>query len=205
MYSNLESYIQNISIENILESRKIILQMLIDYTREKVSNKEEIRLNFICTHNSRRSHLSQIWAQTMAYYFGVEKVNCYSAGTEVTAIFPMVIETLIQSGFYAEKIAQTNNPIWAIKYSSNETAIIAFSKTIHSHFNPQNEFCAIMTCDSANEACPVISGAELIIPILYKDPKKFDNTPQQAEKYEERSHEIATEMYYVFSQIQVIK
>jgi arsenate reductase len=30
----------------------------------KASNQEEIRLNFICTHNSRRSHLSQVWAQT---------------------------------------------------------------------------------------------------------------------------------------------
>jgi arsenate reductase len=44
-----------------------------------------------------------------------------------------------------------------------------------------------------------IAGAEKRIPITYEDP--FDNTPQQAEKYQERSLQIATEMLYVFSQI----
>ena len=58
-----------------------------------------------------------------------------------------------------------------------------------------------MTCDSANEACPFVPGAEIRIPITFKDPKAFDNTPQQAEKYKERSLQIATELFYVFSQI----
>ena len=58
-----------------------------------------------------------------------------------------------------------------------------------------------MTCDQADENCPFILGCESRIPIRYNDPKEFDNTPQQADKYLERSIEIASEMLYIFSQI----
>ena len=58
-----------------------------------------------------------------------------------------------------------------------------------------------MTCDLQTEACPFVPGAEKRIPITFEDPKAFDNTPQQAEKYKERSLQIATELFFVFSQI----
>ena len=58
-----------------------------------------------------------------------------------------------------------------------------------------------MTCSHADGNCPFIAGAEKRIPITYEDPKLFDNTEQQAAKYEERSLQIATEMLYIFSQI----
>ncbi len=74
-----------------------------EFIQSKVSYQQEIRLNFICTHNSRRSHLSQIWAQTMAHYFDIKNVFCYSGGTETTALFPMVAETLQNSGFQIKK------------------------------------------------------------------------------------------------------
>ena len=58
-----------------------------------------------------------------------------------------------------------------------------------------------MTCSHADENCPFIAGALQRIPVRYEDPKAFDNTPIQLEKYEERSFQIATEMKYVFSKI----
>lgn len=58
-----------------------------------------------------------------------------------------------------------------------------------------------MTCSEADGGCPFIAGAERRIALTYEDPKAFDNTPQQAEKYWERSVQIATELYYVFAQI----
>lgn len=187
--------------QNIAEDRKTTLQPLIDFIQEKVQAHQPIRINFICTHNSRRSHLSQIWAQTMAVYFNINHVNCYSGGTEATALFPMVAETLTKQGFDIQKLSDTSNPVYAISYSDNEPPIIGFSKRLDDAFNPKSEFAAIMTCDSANEACPFVPGAEKRIPITFEDPKAFDNTPQQAEKYLERSIQIASEMHYVFSQI----
>lgn len=201
LFKEIENLIENLKPETISDNRKAILQPLTKFIKAKVSNNEEIRINFICTHNSRRSHLSQVWAQTLAYYFNIKNIHCYSGGTESTALFPMVAETLKHSGFKIKTLSEDNNPIYSIKYAENEHPIIGFSKKLDDDFNPKSQFAAIMTCDSANEACPFVPGAEKRIPITFEDPKAFDNTPQQAEKYNERSMQIATELFYVFSQI----
>jgi len=189
------------NFEEITFERKNILQPLIDFIQLKVKNQEDIRLNFICTHNSRRSHLSQIWAQTAAHYYEIKNVFCYSGGTEATALFPKVAETLKNTGFKIQKLSEENNPVYAIKFAENGYPVIGFSKTYDDDFNPESGFAAIMTCSQADGGCPFITGAEKRIPITFDDPKAFDNTPQQAEKYQERSLQIATEMFYVFSQI----
>ncbi|MCJ7758884.1 MAG: protein-tyrosine-phosphatase [Gillisia sp.] len=201
LFPKIEKIIKELNPQTISNERKAVLHPLTDFIQSKVSNGQEIRINFICTHNSRRSHLSQVWAQTMANYFNIKNVFCYSGGTEATALFPVVAETLQNSGFQIKTISKNENPIYSIKYADNEHPIIGFSKKLDDDFNPKSEFAAIMTCDSANEACPVVPGAEKRIPITFADPKAFDNTPEQAEKYNERSLLIATELFYVFSQI----
>ena len=203
LFPEIENVINTLNFESITEERKLILQPLVDFIQEKASNGQEIRLNLICTHNSRRSHLSQVWAQTAAAHYNIKNVFCYSGGTEATAMFPMAAKTLAKQGFQIKTIAEGNNPIYSIKYSENAHPIIGFSKTFDDDFNPQSEFAAILTCSSADQGCPFIAGAEKRIPITFEDPKAFDNTPQQAEKYEERSVQIATEMFYVFSQIKL--
>lgn len=201
LFPEIEIVINTLNFDSISEDRKLVLKPLVDFIQAKVTDVQQIRLNLICTHNSRRSHLSQVWAQTAARYYNIKDVFCYSGGTEATAMFPMAAHTLEKQGFQIKTIAKGNNPVYSIKYAKNEHPIIGFSKTFDDDFNPQSEFAAIMTCSSADEACPFIAGAEKRIPITFEDPKAFDNTPQQAEKYEERSVQIATEMFYVFSQI----
>ncbi|HPN70038.1 MAG TPA: protein-tyrosine-phosphatase [Saprospiraceae bacterium] len=202
LFTNIDQLIQSLDPQSLTEERKAFLNPLVDYIQSKVSNGDTIRLNFICTHNSRRSHVSQVWAQTMAYYFQIKNVYCYSGGTEATALFPMAAKTLQNSGFDVQTISEGTNPVYSIKYAENEHPIICFSKKMDADFNPKSGFAAIMTCNSANEACPVVFGAEKRFPIMYEDPKAFDQTPQQAEKYQERSLQIATELLYIFSQIQ---
>ncbi len=199
LFSEIGNTIKNLHPETISNERKKVLQPLIDFIQLKVDGNQEIRINFICTHNSRRSHLSQVWAQTMAYYFAIKNVFCYSGGTEATALFPVVAETLRNSGFQINTIKKNENPVYSIKYTDNEHPIIGFSKKLDNDFNPKSEFAAIMTCSQADGGCPFIAGAEQRIPITFEDPKAFDNTPQQTEKYKERSLQIATEMFHVFS------
>lgn len=201
LFLEIENLIKNLNIQNITAERKETLQPLVDFIQTKVNNRQEIRLNFICTHNSRRSHLAQVWAQTASAHFNIKNIFCYSGGTEATAMFPMVAKTLENQGFKIKTISAGNNPVYTIKYTENEHPIIAFSKTYDDNFNPKTEFAAIMTCSQADGSCPFIAGAEKRIPITFEDPKEFDSTAQQAEKYEERSVQIATEMLYVFSQI----
>lgn len=203
LFPEIEQLLLSFNFEKITAERKIILQSLIDFIQFKTDNQKDIRLNFICTHNSRRSHLSQVWAQTVAHYYQIKNVFCYSGGTEATALFPTVVETFENSGFKIEKLSQENNPIYAIKFAPNKMPIIGFSKTYDDNFNPESEFAAILTCSQADSGCPFIAGAEKRIPITFEDPKAFDNTPAQTEKYQQRSLQIATEMLYVFSQIKM--
>lgn len=201
LFVGIQDIIKSLDIGSITKDRKVVLQALVKFIQSKVEKNQEIRINFICTHNSRRSHFAQVWSQTLAYYFNIKNLSSYSAGTESTALFPMVVETLKNSGFEVENLSEGNNPIYSIKYAENESPIIGFSKKIDDNFNPKSEFAAIMTCSEADLACPFIGGAEKRISINYEDPKIFDNQPQRAEKYNERSLQIATELYYIFAQI----
>jgi arsenate reductase len=201
MLENLSKTIEIIKGIAVPNERKEVLFPLVEYIQNKVNTTEEIRLNFICTHNSRRSHLSQIWAQTMAFHFGIDSIFCYSGGTEATALFPKVAEILTHQGFQIQQLSQDQNPVYAVKFDNNQQPIIGFSKTYFDDFNPKSNFAAIMTCSNADEGCPMVFGAEARFPIKYEDPKAFDGTEVMNEKYTERSLQIASELYFVFSQI----
>lgn len=201
MKTEIAEIISGFQKNKISEERKQVLQPLIDYIREKRTRKEKIRLNFICTHNSRRSHLSQIWAQTMAHYFRIDNVECFSGGTEATAMFPKVAETLAKQGFEIIKLSENQNPVYAIKFDKDEMPVVGFSKKYDDPFNPESGFCAVMTCSSADQGCPFIAGADKRIPVRYEDPKMYDGTAEMDEKYLQKSLEIGQEMFYVFSKV----
>ena len=185
--------------QNIPSSRKVLLTEIIDYIKSKIDNNQEINLNFICTHNSRRSQLSQVWAKVASVYYGIE-INSYSGGVEVTAFNERAIDSLVRSGF-SVLFENSINPKYEISYAENENPIIAFSKLFDDDFNKADYFAAIITCSDADENCPYIPKAEKRIALRYDDPKSYDDTPIESEKYDERSLQIASEIFYVFSQI----
>ncbi|MFK7812686.1 MAG: protein-tyrosine-phosphatase [Maribacter sp.] len=197
IFQLIEKTILSLNTDEISADRKAILNPLATYISSKIAKNEAIALNFICTHNSRRSHLSQVWAQTLAFYVGIKNINCYSGGTEATALFPMAAETLKNTGFQMNALSEGKNPVYSIKYASNSLPIIGFSKTFDDDSNPKSNFAAIMTCSSADKGCPFVAGSDGRFPITFEDPKAFDDTPLQKEKYHERSLQIATELLYV--------
>lgn len=204
MYStliqNIEFIYDKIQLSN---QRKENLLPLIDSIQNKVEKNEVININFICTHNSRRSHLAQIWAQIASSYYKIPNIHCFSGGTEETALFPKVIEVLTQQGLHIFKISKGKNPVYAVRYKDTELPIIGFSKKYGHPFNPVSGFIAVMTCSQADGDCPFVTGAESRISIPYKDPKESDGKKNQQEVYYNRSLEIAQEMFYVFSQIKI--
>lgn len=203
IYPKIKVIIDKIDLSTIPANREEVHNKLIEYIQTKVDKKEDVNLNFICTHNSRRSHLSQIWGQTMADYFKIPNVHCYSGGTHATAMFPMTAQTLRNQGFSFQTLVEGKNTIYAIKYNPSRQPIIGFSKTYHDDFNPSTNFAAVLTCSEADADCPFIPNADVRIPLTFDDPKLFDGTPEQAEKYVERSLQIATELYSVFSKIKI--
>ncbi|NJB36421.1 protein-tyrosine-phosphatase [Croceivirga sp. JEA036] len=200
LYPNLKETLAQINTASITEERKTILTPLAQYLKSKINEDQPILLNFICTHNSRRSHLSQIWAQTIGHYFNVKQLYCYSGGTEATALFPKVAETLTNQGFQIQVLSKEDNPVYAVKFQENEPAVIGFSKRYDHDFNPANGFGAIMTCSSADQGCPFVAGAEKRFPITFEDPKVSDGTPEQDATYLARSVQIAMELKFVFEE-----
>jgi len=183
----------------IPEDRIQVLKPLIEYIQTKIDQGKEANLNFICTHNSRRSQFSQIWAQTAANYFGIPAL-CYSGGVEVTAFNERAVASIKRSGFKVSSKGDTN-PIYLISHSDDKEPIKAFSKLFDDPINQADQFAAVMTCSHADENCPFIPGTEKRIPVRYDDPKEFDGTPEEAERYDQRSMQIASEMFYTFSQV----
>lgn len=193
MLAKLNSTIEQVLKIPIPDNRKVILDKFKDYIQNKLEIGETPRLNFICTHNSRRSQFSQIWAQTAAAFFAID-VECFSGGVELTAFNERAVESILRSGFKVEKDGEIN-PKYSVYYDTKSKPIVAFSKLFDDTPSP---FAAVMTCAHADENCPFIPAAECRIPVRYDDPKAFDDTALEAEKYDERSIQIASEMFYVF-------
>jgi arsenate reductase (thioredoxin) len=187
--------------DQIPGDRKSILKELTDFIAQKSKSDETVYLNFICTHNSRRSHISQIWAQAAAQYYGVKNVQCFSGGTEATAFNPRAVTAMKEAGFDIQVFKDGTNPVYRVKFANESPTLTVFSKKYDDTFNPKNNFAAIMTCSHADENCPLVSGATKRIALTYNDPKDFDGTPQEAVKYSERVQEIGREILYAFSQV----
>lgn len=180
----------------IPEQRKLQLAELATYV--KANKGKPIRLNFICTHNSRRSHLGMIWAAVAAAHYKVENVHTYSGGTEATAFNPRAVAALERAGF-SIVAPDGDNPRYQVSFAKRESPLVCFSKVYDHPDNPQQDFAAIMTCSDADENCPLIPGVALRLPLTYKDPKEADDTPFEAERYDERVAQIGRELLYAFS------
>ena len=187
--------------DQIGAERKKELQQAAWFIRGKLDQGKAADVTFICTHNSRRSHFSQIWAQTAAAYYGLTNVTTYSGGTEATACNIRTVRALRRAGFSIAQSSGGTNPVYLAQYSESRPAAKMYSKRFASPENPQKDFAAIFSCDDAAGKCPVVEGAALRLPIVYVDPKVTDNTPAEAATYDERSRQIAREMFYLMSSV----
>ncbi|NBW36840.1 MAG: protein-tyrosine-phosphatase [Cytophagia bacterium] len=185
----------------IPDERKALLQQLVSFVEKKIKAGQPVHLNFICTHNSRRSHLSQIWAQAAAYFYHVPDVFCYSGGTEATAFNPRAVKAMQEAGFVITMTQAGDNPRYEVRFADNASPVIAFSKKYDDPFNHNKDFAAIMTCSHADENCPLVLGTSGRVALTYNDPKEFDGTPLESAKYSERVHEIGREILFAFSQV----
>lgn len=199
MYPRIESYIKKVKLclPEIPDERKQKLREIAGFIR----TEHPAKLTFICTHNSRRSHLCQIWAAVLARYFGLDQVVCFSGGTEATAFNPRAVAAIRRAGFRVEDPGG-ENPRYRIYFDEESDPLVCFSKTFDDPGNPQENFAAVMTCSDADRNCPFVPGASLRVTIPYVDPKQADDTPEETETYDERCLQIAAEMYYLMSEVE---
>ena len=182
--------------------RRVELDKVTRYVRAELAEGAPARLTFICTQNSRRSHLAQRWASAAATWYGVAGGETYSGGTEATAFNPRAVAALERAGFTVARPAGAgHNPRYEVRAGPDLPPAVAFSKVHDEAPNPSEDFVAIMTCSAADAACPFIPGGDLRVGIPYDDPKAADGTPAEAATYDARSRQIATEMFYVFEAV----
>ena len=185
----------------IPDSRKLQLREMTKYIQSCCEAKLPVRLTFICTHNSRRSHLSQIWAAVAADYYGVDGVETFSGGTEATAFAPQAIAAIERAGLTVNTPPVGSNPRHQIRYLESGSPLVCFSKVYSDAPNPNGEFCAVMTCSHADANCPIVHGASARIAIPFDDPKVADGTSEEVATYDERCRQIAREILYAFSAV----
>lgn len=201
----IKSTLQNVEkqFSAIPKERKEELKKLSSYIQNRLDKHQKVELTFICTHNSRRSHFAQIWAQTAAAYYNIPAVHCYSGGTETTAFNINAVNALKKVGFIIQSTTEAPNPHYEVKYATDRSAIDAYSKKYGDAPNPSKEYGAVLTCSQADASCPIVFGADGRFKVPYEDPKLSDGTDQQEKVYQEKSMQIALEMMYVFSLIKL--
>ncbi len=201
MTPDLQAYIDDLCGHPVAEERRAELSRLADLLTERLRRDERADLVFICTHNSRRSHFGQVWAQTLADDYGLKGLRTYSGGTEATACHPNTVRTLREAGFLIEAQDDSPNPRYHLRHGEDHAGMDLWSKVYTDPANPQRDFLAVVTCDSANEACPMVIGAAERLAIMYEDPKVADGTPEEAATYAARCRQIAAEMNWVMGMV----
>jgi len=203
LYSQIDTYCQKLEQEfdQIPQERKVHLKKLANYLQEKFKQGTSPQLIVICTHNSRRSHIGQLWLAKCADYYNLPTIATYSGGTEATAFNPRAVAALKKAGFGVGMRLHPSNPTYLIKWKEDMPPYEAFSKKYDDSPNPSKDFAAILVCSSADKGCPVVAGTDFRFFLPYEDPKKFDDTPKEAEMYEERVRQIGREIMYLMQQI----
>lgn len=197
-YKKLQKYSTSLEGEfgQITPDRKEKLAQLGDYLYEKIAAGETPRITVICTHNSRRSHMGQLWLEAAAAYYGIGDLTTASGGTEATAFNPRAVTALKKAGFKFSKNGGEENPVYEASWGSDYPNILMFSKKFDHRNNPQSEFAAVMVCAEADASCPFVPGADARFTIPYEDPKNFDGTPSEEMAYDERCRQIARELFF---------
>jgi len=200
MYPALQTYANSLTTEFDLipAERKEDLQQMAEFIRTQKDSGHPVQLTFICTHNSRRSHMGQIWAAAAATYYGVDGVETFSGGTEATAFNPRAVAAMERAGFVIDSTGE-GNPRYRVQLQQDDEGLLCFSKKYDDAANPQKDFAAIMTCSQADAECPFIPGAKFRLALPYNDPKEADGTPEETARYDERCRQIGREVMYAFS------
>ncbi|UZR98936.1 protein-tyrosine-phosphatase [Chondrinema litorale] len=177
------------------ESRRTDLKEIGDFLLNDIQEDGKTNVIIICTHNSRRSHISQLWLQTAAIYYGINGIQVFSGGLEATAFHPNAVDALDRVGFTTSSVRSGGNPVYTL--SNGISSYILYSKKYTDHQNPQKDFTAIMVCSDADKSCPIVQGADERFSLPFEDPRYYDDTPSQNTKYDETVRLIAREMFYL--------
>lgn len=196
--AKLEKYILRFQDEYdiITDGRKNKLGRIAESIHGKLVHDGHCDVMAICTHNSRRSQLVEYWMALGALHFGIDGLKSWSGGSEETSFNARMVYALqyIGSDFYRYKDGP--NPHYK---TADIRDNIFFSKKYDDTYNPDKGFMALMVCDDADKNCPFVPGASPRFSLYYKDPKMYDDTPEELSGYLGKVNEIGREIWYLLT------
>lgn len=182
--------------------RKEELDNLAELIVSEYDDYGEVDVIVICTENSLRSQLGQLWIQSIAQNYNLDFLSVYSGGTEVTSFNANMVKALSKYGFTIDKLNDIENPGYLISQSEDDKSTdVMFSKLYDDELNPEYDFIALIICEQADKNCPVIEESSHRLFMPYENVKVFDNTDQQLVKYNEKIEEIGREMIYMIKKV----
>lgn len=188
--------------DQISDERKKELEFLAKEIHSQMKETGFSKATFVCTHNSRRSQLAQIWFWRALEHFELDNISSYSGGTEATAFNHRMVSALQRFGFDIQALDETKNSKYVVRSGkAKEREMVLFSKKYADSFNPQQDFIAVMVCSQADKACPFVPGAFSRVALPYEDPKVADDTPLEAKSYDDKVVEIGREVLYLVKRV----
>ena len=187
MRKALDSYFHEINSFHPSEKEKEELNKIVYQINSSIIESRNIV--FICTHNSRRSQYCEVWGNVFSILYN-EKLTLYSAGTVSTNVYPEVINSFSRAGLETK----SNNTI-----VFNNTPIKLDSKTLDEI--GAKKFISLITCSDAEKSCPIDKRSIKNIQFFHRDPKAFDDTPQEIEAYDSICFIIAKQLNYIIKRI----
>ena len=189
--------------DQIAEGRRKELRTLGDMINGLINEYGVAKATFVCTHNSRRSQLSEVWLRIASAHYGMTNIESFSGGTESTAFNHRMVAAVQGAGIALTTVKPDEiNPTYKLASdTSADDKGLMFSKKYDHDYNPSEHFIAVMVCDHADENCPFVQGAAHRMPLTYLDPKASDDTPQEAQAYGDKVREIGREILYMLDYI----
>jgi hypothetical protein len=203
------------SFDGIDEPHRLAGRKIADWIVKSYRPGKRLDVVVVCTGNSRRSILGATMGNLAACYYGMPEIRFHSGGTAPTAFNTRTVRALREFGVEVEPTGkeasrgepQTANPVYRIRWGvPSESSVpvpesIEFSKRYDDPANPQEGFAALMVCGEADAACPFVKGAALRVSMPYLDPKIYDGSAFEAQKYVERRDDMGRLMMCIMMQV----
>lgn len=194
LYPEIIEFLNGITANSIDSERREKWNALAQRLRKK---DNQGAINFICTHNARRSVISQSLASALAHHHGLTGIKAWSGGAEETFVHPNSIKLLLRIGYRLKEQTTGENPRYTLSYAEGAPDLLLFSKKFDDPSSPA-PYHAILVCSKGDAACPFIPNVASRTLIPFEDPGAFDNTPKADEAYYEAATLIGDELKQFF-------
>ena len=195
----IEASLRRFALEDIPALRRSHLGVVAGMLRAELRRRPALEVMFICTHNSRRSQMSQAWTTAIAHALGLQ-LTVSSGGTGPTGVHRSVSRALREHGFEVDETSPESCR-WLVEFAPGAPPIELWSKRWDAAGNPRQNFVTIANCAAAEESCPTIPGALGRLAMLYEDPKVSDGTERELETYLSVCRQIGMEISWVLGEV----